>query len=127
MGFPLKWLSVVGKLALSGAKLVDTHQRSIDAAEVVARSAGVPDGVLAVADTLESIAADVVTVEIVGQSSGLTGAQKAEAAAKLVAQALLKSKILGGHAPADETLFLKGCQSIASGVADVLNSREPKA
>ncbi len=127
MGIPLKWLSVVGKVALSGAKLVLKHKGAADTVETLARAVGVPEVVLSAADTLEEIAADVVKVEIVGQSSGLSGAQKAEAAAALVAQVLLRSKILGGHAPADEAMFLKGCQSIASGVADVLNSRAVEA
>lgn len=118
------WLKVVGSLALAGAKKVVRGKGALDVAEAFARSKGVPDGLMDAIDTLEEIADDIVKVEIVGQSSGLSGQQKAEAAAKLVAQALLKSKILGGHAPADEATFLRGCQSIASGVADVLNSRQ---
>jgi hypothetical protein len=71
---------------------------------------------------LGQIADIVVQAEAMGQALGQPGAQKLIAATPMVAQIILQSSLLVGHKIAQPDLFKKGCASIASGTADVLNS-----
>lgn len=75
---------------------------------------------------LELLSGIVGHVEVIGQALSLTGTQKLTAASPLVAQVILQSSILARHEIADPVLFKQGCDKIAGGVADVLNSLKDK-
>jgi hypothetical protein len=83
---------------------------------------GQSDKIQTVSNDLAQIANIIVTVEAVGQSLNLPGAQKLQAAAPQVAQIILQSAVLSNHKIANTVLFQGGCQKIADGMADVLNS-----
>lgn len=71
---------------------------------------------------LPAIASIITAVEVMGQALQIKGPDKLKAAAPQVAQIVLQSSLLINHKIADANLFNQGCASIASGVADVLNS-----
>lgn len=75
---------------------------------------------------LAEIANIIATVEAMGQALALPGIQKLTAASPLVAQIILKSSVLANHKVANPVLFQQGCQKVADGMADVLNSLEDK-
>ena len=75
-----------------------------------------------VSKDLASIAEIITQVEVMGQVLGSPGADKLRAATPLVAQIVLQSSILARHEIANPELFRAGCQQIAAGMADVLNS-----
>ena len=77
-------------------------------------------------DDLTQIAQLVAQVEVVGQTTGLTGDQKRAAVAKLAADVFLRSKVLAGHPVDNEALFSQGVDKVAGGVADILNSLKVK-
>ena len=87
---------------------------------------GYADKVDVVSQDLAEVAQVIVNVEAVGQTLGLPGAQKLQAAAPLVAQILIRSSLVANHKIANPTLFQQGAQKIADGMADVLNSLEDK-
>jgi hypothetical protein len=66
----------------------------------------------------------ITMVEAIGQAASvpMPGAEKLKVATPLVAQIILSSSMLAQHKIGDEVLFRQGCTSIASGMADVLNS-----
>lgn len=78
--------------------------------------------VATVSKDLAQIADIIVQAEAMGQALGQAGAQKLIAATPMVAQIILASSILANHKIANPGLFQQGCTSIASGMADVLNS-----
>jgi hypothetical protein len=70
--------------------------------------------------------ADIITqVEAAGQALSLKGPDKLTAAAPLVAQIIISSALLSNQKIQQPDLFNSGCKSIASGMADVLNSLHP--
>lgn len=73
---------------------------------------------------LQQMSSIVVGIEAVGASTTpvMTGVQKLQAATPQVAQVILKSSALVGHTVDNQALFTQGASSIASGIADVLNS-----
>ncbi len=80
------------------------------------------------AGTVQTVSADlaqiadiVMLMETAFAAPG-SGAQKLQASTPAVAQIILKSSLLANHKIEKADLFQKGCASIASGVADVLNS-----
>ena len=75
-------------------------------------------------DPLTQIAGIVVQVEGMAQALDvpLPGADKLKMATPIVAQIIVQSSILAGKEIANPELFKAGCASIASGMADVLNS-----
>lgn len=75
-----------------------------------------------VTDTLARVAGVVTQMELVGQALGLAGPDKLKGAAPAVAQVILESSLLVGRKIKDPELFKRGCTSIGSGMADVLNS-----
>lgn len=83
---------------------------------------GTAGAVQTVSQDLAEIAGIVTTVEVIGQTLNQPGSQKLVAATPLVAQVILKSSILANHKIADPVLFQAGCQKIADGMADVMNS-----
>lgn len=82
------------------------------------------DKVAEVSDDLTKVAGIIVTVESAAQalSSPLPGAEKLKMATPLVAQVILQSDVLVGKKIDNPVLFQQGSASIASGMADVLNS-----
>jgi hypothetical protein len=75
-----------------------------------------------VSKDLAQIADIIVQAEAMGQALGQPGPQKLIAVTPMVAQIILGSSMLSGHKIANSDLFKQGCTSIASGMADVLNS-----
>ena len=73
-------------------------------------------------DGLVQVASIITTVEAVGQVLNQPGPEKLRAASPLVAQIVLKSSVVAGRKIADPVKFQAGCQKIADGMADVLNS-----
>ncbi len=71
---------------------------------------------------LAAIAQVIGQVEAVGQVLGTPGADKLRAATPLVAQVVLQSALLANHQINDPALFQGGCQKLADGMADILNS-----
>lgn len=117
----MSWLKTVGQIALAGAKIAgfaplvmpfipEDRRTTVDA--IVARTT----------DTLSSISGVIAQAEIMGQALALPGADKLKGATPAVAQLVLQSSILAGKKIADPAKFQAGCQQIAAGVADVLNS-----
>lgn len=84
------------------------------------------DKVHEISDDLTKVAGIIVLVEgaAAAVSSPLPGPEKLKMATPLVVQILLQSDILVGHKVKNQTLFQQGAASIASGMADVMNSLE---
>ena len=83
------------------------------------------DEVLAkLADPLVQVAGIIVQVEAMAQAldTPLPGSEKLKMATPLVAQIILSSGIMVKKEIRDPELFKRGCASIGSGMADVLNS-----
>lgn len=78
-----------------------------------------------VINDLTQIGVVVVQVEAILQGTG-TGPDKLKAAVPLVASIIRTSELVGGRKIEDEAAFVAACQTITSGVADLLNSLEPK-
>lgn len=80
--------------------------------------------VAALVDPLTQVAQVVIQVEAMAQAleTPLPGPQKLQMATPIVAQIILASSIMAKHEIHDPELFKKGCASIASGLADILNS-----
>ena len=117
----MKWLTLVGKYALVGLNLLTGFGPMIGQMipgdkddKIIAKST----------DTLIQVSTVIQMVEAIGQaaSTPMPGAEKLKVATPLVAQIILASSMLAQHKIADETLFRAGCEKIASGMADVLNS-----
>jgi hypothetical protein len=113
----MKFLTKLGQIILKGVEIYTGF-------EPIAAMAfpGQADKLQVVSRDLSEIATIVTQVEGVGQALQLAGPQKLQAAAPLVAQAILQSSILVNHTIADPVLFNQGAQKIADGMADVLNS-----
>lgn len=77
-----------------------------------------------IVDPLTQVAHIVVQVEAMAQAldTPLMGPDKLKMATPMVAQIILSSAIVAKHEIANPELFKQGCASIASGMADVLNS-----
>jgi len=115
-----KFLSVLGQLILKGGQIVGLFAPAIE--QVLPKSSGVVNTVSA---DLAQIANIVSDVEVAGQALKTPGPGKLTAAAPLVAQVILQSSMLAGHKVAQPDLFNQGATSIASGMADILNSLHP--
>lgn len=108
-----KWLTIIGEAILKGSEIVG-HLVGLGAFPGGDRLQG----------ELEKIADIIIDVEAAGQALKLDGMQKLTAAAPLVAQIILKAEKLDGHENHEQALFTQGVTKIASGMADVLNSRK---
>lgn len=64
----------------------------------------------------------IATVEAIGQSLGLSGADKLKAAIPLFSQALLQSEFMVGKKIANPTLFTQASSEFAQASVDFLNS-----
>jgi hypothetical protein len=71
---------------------------------------------------LSQLASIIVTVEAVGASLGLPGNDKIRAAGPLVEQLIQQSALMAGQTIADGPKYATACQTIAGGIADLLNS-----
>jgi len=71
---------------------------------------------------ISNIAGLVTTAEVIGQTLGTKGADKARSVAPLVAQEILRSSFMANKKIKDPTAFNKACETIGGGVADLLNS-----
>ncbi len=74
-----------------------------------------------VINDLTAIGQVVVQAEALIQGTG-TGATKLAAASPLVANIIKTSELMIGKKVKDEAAFVKACQEITGGVADLLNS-----
>jgi hypothetical protein len=85
-------------------------------------------GVVAtVSADLAQVANIIVSAEAAGQAISASGAQMLTMAAPQVAQVILSSAILANHKISNTALFNTGVSSIASGMADILNSLDPSS
>lgn len=71
---------------------------------------------------LTQIAGVIGQIEAAGQALGLDGIHKLIAAGPLVAQAVASSSLMLGKKIDDVPLFKRGCDKMADGMADILNS-----
>lgn len=109
----MKFLSVLGKVVLTGAKIATGLGPLVPAL--------VPSTEKYM-DTINKIASIVVSAEVFGQQNNLDGAAKLKGAAPLVSQLLLQSDMLTGKHINDPERFNHGCLQLTSGMADILNS-----
>jgi hypothetical protein len=79
-----------------------------------------------VADTLERITDVIVSVELFGQTLGISGADKLRAAVPAATQIILKSDLLAGKRIDQPVLFTSGVTKIVDGLVEVLNSLKPE-
>lgn len=87
---------------------------------------GAAGEIAVVSQDLAQVAGIILQVEAVGQALTLSGPQKLQAAVPLVSQVILQSALLANHKIDDAAKFSAGCQKIADGMVDLLNSLEPK-
>ena len=113
----MKYLSLVGKFALMGLQVLLGFGVPLTKA-----TPNTTDD--KVVDTMVQIAQMIGIVEAIGQAATtpMAGPEKLRVATPLVAQVILASSMLSGHKIGDELLFRQGCEKIASGMADVMNS-----
>lgn len=110
----MKWLSLIGKILITGTKLVT----GLGPALFPAQSGAIGR----VSDTLEKITDIVIGVEAFGQVLSIPGPDKLRAAVPLATQVFLKSDLLIGKKIDDPTLFAGGVKKVVDGVADIMNS-----
>ena len=118
----MTFLAKVGAVLVKAAAIAAGFAPLLSAA--VPGSGGV---VQTIVDKFSQVVDAVVQVEAIGQTVGLSGAQKAAAVAPLIAQILLDFCHVRGWQIADETKFKAACQTIGGGVADFLNAVHPDA
>ena len=114
------WLKSIGQKIASGTQAFGALVPIIGGIITTAD----PDATSGV-NTFENIVGTVISVEgaVAGiAGSNITGAQKAQAAAGLVAQFVLAAPFMKGKTVDNQANFTKACQTIAGGVADLLNS-----
>lgn len=80
-----------------------------------------------VVSEIEQLVGLIVTVEAIGQKLNLPGNEKLEAAAPLIADAILRTSFMVDKKVAKPELFTSGAKQIAAGLADVLNSIHEEA
>ena len=74
---------------------------------------------------LTQIGDAIVQAEAFGQALGLAGTQKLQAAIGPVTQIIMDSSLVAGKKVADPVLFASSMKSLASSIADLLNSLHP--
>ena len=124
----LKFLSHLGKVIIKGAGVLTSPMAS----KVLKVGAALTPTTIddRIVDTITSLRGIVEAVEVVGQSAGLTGAQKLDAASALARQVILRSEAFAGHEIADEAAFETALKQTVSGVVGMLNAlkvNEPAA
>ena len=117
----MKFLTLLGQILVKGTQIAMGVSQLLPANQkIIGEKIGA---------RLAELAQIVITIEAAGQVINVPGADKLRMATPLVAQALLQSDLfvdqLNGDKRRkvnDQVLFQKGAASIASGLADVLNS-----
>lgn len=112
-----KFLSALSKILSVGIQIFTGFAPTITTA--VHSSAGV---VQTISQDLGQIFNVVTDAEQIGVALQLKGPDKLKAAVPGVVDIILKSAMLANHKIADEALFQQGCTSVASGIADIINS-----
>ncbi len=116
----LKFLSQLGKAILGGAKVINNpFVSSVLKAGAAATPTKIDDKII---DSITSLRSVVEAVEVVGQSAGLTGAQKLDAASALARQIILQSEAFAGHEIGDEAAFEAALKQTVSGVVGMVNA-----
>lgn len=110
----MKWLSLVGKILITGTKLITGLGPTLFPAQSGA--------IGRISDTLERITDIVIGVEAFGQVLNISGPDKLRAAVPLATQVFLKSDLLIGKKIGDPILFAQGVKKVVDGIADILNS-----
>ena len=116
----LKFLSQLGKVVIKGASLVTGSAAS----KVLTVGAALTPTKIddRIVDTITSLRGIVEAVEVVGQSAGLNGVQKLDAACALARQVILRSEAFAGHEIADEAVFEASLKQTVSGIVGMINS-----
>lgn len=115
-----KFLSALGKAILTGARAVNNPIVSkVLKAGATLTPTKIDDKII---DSITSLRDVVQAVEVVGQSAGLTGAQKLDAASAIARQIILQSEAFAGHEIADEVAFEAALKQTVSGIVGMLNS-----
>lgn len=117
----MSWLKKVGQIIVAGLKA------EIGLSPLIRKVYPQADGVL---DKVESewsqLVSVITTVEAIGAALGLAGDAKIRAAGPLVGQLIQQSAFMAGKEIADTAAYAKASQTIAGGIADLLNSlKEP--
>lgn len=116
----LKFLSQLGKAILSGAKVINNpFVSSVLKAGATLTPTKIDDKII---DTVTRLRSVVEAVEVVGQSAGLTGTQKLDAASALARQIILQSEAFAGHEIGDEAAFEAALKQTVSGVVGMVNA-----
>jgi hypothetical protein len=118
------FLSKLGKIMQITGKVVSVYLGFAPGLAAMTSSKKDDQFVAASIAPLQQIAGIVVQVEAMAQAleTPLSGPDKLKMATPMVAQLVLSSGLLAGKKIANPELFKAGCASIASGMADVLNS-----
>ncbi len=119
----MSWLKKIGQIIVAGFKL------ELGLAPVIQAQYPQTANILQnVNDVWSQFVGIITTVEAVGSSLGLPGADKVRAAGPLVGQLIQQSAFMANKTIADTAKFSAACQTIAGGIADLLNSlKEPPA
>lgn len=117
----MTWLKRIGQIILNGAELAAGIGPFVKIA--APQSAAVVDTVVS---DLQQIKGIIVQVEAIGQAFKVAGPDKLRVAGPLVAQVIAQSAVMTGHQIANVEAYNKACETIAGGMADLLNSlKEP--
>ena len=82
------------------------------------------DQISTISHDLAQMATIIQQVEVFGQALEIKGPDKLKAATPAIAQIILQSSLLAKRKIDNPELFKAGCQKMADGLADVLNSLE---
>jgi len=120
----MTFLSKLGKVMQIAGKVVAVYLGFAPGFAAMTGSKKDDAIVAATIEPLQQVAAIIVQVEAMAQAleTPLPGPEKLKMATPIVAQIILASGIMVKKEIADPVLFKQGCASIASGMADVLNS-----
>jgi hypothetical protein len=117
----VKYLSLIGKIALTGLQILTGFGPMVGS-----MIPGTKDDkyIAQATDTLTQVSQVITMVEMIGAAATtpMAGAEKLKVASPLVAQIILSSSMLAQHKIGNEELFRAGCEKVASGMADVMNS-----
>lgn len=113
----MTFLSKIGSILLKGIAIASGIGGIIG--QQVPGTAGTVTRVLGF---LTELAPIITTVETIGQIKGIPGAEKAKLAGPLIGQIVLQSDFMIGKKIDQPDLFKLGCERVAGGVADILNS-----
>jgi len=113
----MKFLSKLAQIFAKGLQIVGLFGPSIQT--LIPQSGGV---IQTVSADLAQIGNVIVDVEQMSVALQLKGPDKLKAAAPLVADVILRSTLVANHKIDNQDLFNQGVMSVASGMADILNS-----